>query len=505
MRVSRKQASAGKLGDGRSKSGSRKPTRARKRETTTKDARVLVRSHALGPWFRAIVDEERGLYAVMLVRSSEGQERRMEATDRVEAALRGAASASMDDLHDALWKASAALAEMNEEMQRRIEDPEERSKQRLAGVATLAFRAPEGYNVAHVGWGEVRVMRRGRVALLNRPHMERGADGKPSVTSRLGRLRPEVGRAQLSAEHGDRFLLAMHPVDDDNEKEIVSLLEENDAAAIAKHLGAAITMSHPDMLPRAGGGAAGQVRWSALSSVGMRARNEDAFLVDTQEGIYAIADGMGGHEGGDAASRAAVAAAGEVLRAEGTWVPWEQTARRACELASFHVMRASGYEGGTTLVVARLRDGHAELAHVGDSRAYLLRAGVLRQVTDDHSFVAEQVREGKLTAAEAKVHPQRNVVTKALGRGNAGPPDVQRLELEEGDVLLLCTDGLSGPVADGEIADVILSARSLQDAAEGLVARAYDRGAPDNVTALLLRHGDAGKEARSTCRGNRAT
>ena len=143
---------------------------------------------------------------------------------------------------------------------------------------------------------------------------------------------------------------------------------------------------------------------------------------------------------------------------------------------------------GTTLTAAMLEDGHLDVVHVGDSRAYLWRDGELRQITEDHSVVAELVRRGSITAEEAESHPHRNVITRALG---AEPQVVTRTSsrqyLEDGDVVLLCSDGLSSYVPEAAIAEVLAGADSLDAAAKGLVARANGAGGADNVTVVLAR------------------
>jgi len=150
---------------------------------------------------------------------------------------------------------------------------------------------------------------------------------------------------------------------------------------------------------------------------------------------------------------------------------------------------------GTTVTAALLDDGGTTLMHVGDSRAYLLRDGVLRQITDDHSIVGEMVRQGQISPDEAARHPSRNIITRALG----AEPDVQidevRLDLAPGDIVLLCTDGLSSMVDDALIAKTTAGAATLADAAIALIDAALEHGGNDNVTVVLARIGEAGDGA----------
>ncbi|MGA0069007.1 MAG: SpoIIE family protein phosphatase, partial [Miltoncostaeaceae bacterium] len=153
---------------------------------------------------------------------------------------------------------------------------------------------------------------------------------------------------------------------------------------------------------------------------------------------------------------------------------------------------------GTTATAALLEDGILYLVHVGDSRAYLIREGRIIQVTQDHSVVAEMVRRGTLAADAAESHPARHVITRALGVDADIDIDAMRVDLEPGDVVLLCTDGLSGPVTDDEMLEVVEAALTLEDAAELLVQRANAAGGPDNVTVVLARVDAVTREAATT-------
>lgn len=249
-----------------------------------------------------------------------------------------------------------------------------------------------------------------------------------------------------------------------------------------------------------------------LSSAGrVRRHNEDSFEIDRDHELYVVADGMGGHSHGEVASRMAVEAIREfVRRAEDerdeTWpFPFDpglerhsNVLRAAVALAHDEVLsaiRADGslYGMGTTVVSCLVRGETAAVAHVGDSRAYRFHDGRLELLTQDHTWVNEQVVAGFLSEAQARDHPLKNVVTRALGGDSDVSVDVAEVTLEPGDALLLCSDGLTTMLQDREIEALLAS--HLQDRAEGalnglceaLVAEANARGGHDNVTVLILR------------------
>lgn len=227
-----------------------------------------------------------------------------------------------------------------------------------------------------------------------------------------------------------------------------------------------------------------------------RSDNQDRDLLAPP--LIAVADGMGGHLGGATAAGMAV----DALRDVG------HSADPALLLAALRdanrsiARAASGDPGlagmGTTATAALLEDGILYLVHVGDSRAYLIRGGRMTQVTEDHSVVAEMVRRGALSADAAGTHPARHVITRALGVDADIDIDALRVDLEPGDVVLLCTDGLSGPVDDDDIREAVEAAASLQDAAAALVDRANAAGGPDNVTVVLARVDAVTREAAVT-------
>jgi serine/threonine protein phosphatase PrpC len=230
----------------------------------------------------------------------------------------------------------------------------------------------------------------------------------------------------------------------------------------------------------------------AMTDMGrMRKNNEDRYLIAGR--LAAVADGMGGHRAGEVASAIAMeelatlehagpwptpAEAGEALRAV-----FLAANRRIREVAA----KDSEFEGMGTTLVALLEDGDSvHLANVGDSRAYLLRNGELSQVTVDHTLVQELIDEGRLRPDEAERHPQRSIITRALGVESDVEVDLFTYKLLPGDRLLLCSDGLSGVVDEQRIRNVMLREPEPQRAAEKLVAMANEGGGPDNITVVVL-------------------
>ena len=248
------------------------------------------------------------------------------------------------------------------------------------------------------------------------------------------------------------------------------------------------------------------LRAFGLTDVGRkRKHNEDAYLVDTERGLFVVADGMGGHAAGEVASRITVESMQEFIgtsddTSDSSW-PFGYGNRvsssgnrltAAVERANEKVMRAVANRPelkgmGTTVVAALVDAERATLVHVGDSRAYLFREGDLRRLTDDHSWVQEQVNAGILSEDEAKSHPLKNVVTRALGGAQEPLVDVREEPTRPGDVVLLCSDGLNTMIEDGEIEDCLQRERVLSTAANELVLEANRRGGVDNVTVILIR------------------
>jgi serine/threonine protein phosphatase PrpC len=246
-----------------------------------------------------------------------------------------------------------------------------------------------------------------------------------------------------------------------------------------------------------------RARAFGLTDVGRRREsNEDEFLVEPALDLYAVADGMGGHAAGEVASRLAVDALREWLSTQAAGGGGDPVRRAAeqlleavrhanvkiCDSVHAHIERRGM---GTTLVALLVRDRHAIIGHVGDSRAYLLRNGTLKRLTSDHSWVNEQVKLGLLSDEAAQRHPMRNIVTRALGSRAEVAAEVREEGVQAGDVFLLCSDGLNTMLSDEEIAEVLGRHGSDPEAAcRELVRRANDRGGEDNTTVVVL-HVDA--------------
>jgi len=209
-------------------------------------------------------------------------------------------------------------------------------------------------------------------------------------------------------------------------------------------------------------------------------------------GLLVVADGLGGHFAGEVASKLAVTIMRDFLTVErdkSSSIPklLAETAKKANEQINSANRGLKGFfrPMGTTLTSVFVEGDTAYFCHVGDSRAYLVRGTRIVQVTQDHSWVDEQVRNGLMTVAEARRDPRRNVLTRTLGTRPDTAIDTYEKKLLPGDMLILCTDGVSNLVSDEEMVKVCNEAETPQDAAERLVATANDRGAPDNVTALV--------------------
>jgi serine/threonine protein phosphatase PrpC len=226
-----------------------------------------------------------------------------------------------------------------------------------------------------------------------------------------------------------------------------------------------------------------------------RSGNEDSYFCGRT--VFAVADGLGGHQGGEVASAAAVeplaALDGRELAEPAEAAEALTAAIREANAAILD--RAAGDPGlwgmGTTVTAAALAgDRHLQLAHVGDSRAYLLRDGSLDQLSTDHTVVGELVRRGRLTPAQAAIHPERSILTRAVGLDPRIPVDTpDPLELRDGDQVLLCSDGLTEAVDDDQIADLLSSTPDGTAACQALIDAANAAGGPDNITVVLLRVG----------------
>jgi PPM family protein phosphatase len=230
-----------------------------------------------------------------------------------------------------------------------------------------------------------------------------------------------------------------------------------------------------------------------------RRRNEDSFVIDPP--LFAVADGMGGAQAGEVASRLAAAAFREFHDADDLdprarlAAIIQEANRRIYERASGDA-QVSGM--GTTITAALVAADELVIGHVGDSRAYRLRARKFEQLTDDHSLVADLVRSGRITPEEADAHPQRSVITRALGTDREVDVDTFTVAVETDDLFLLCSDGLTTMIDDEEIRDLVTRADDLEQAGKGLVKAANKAGGEDNITVVLFRLAGGQSELEDT-------
>jgi protein phosphatase len=223
---------------------------------------------------------------------------------------------------------------------------------------------------------------------------------------------------------------------------------------------------------------------------GRRTTNEDAFLVDTNRGLFIVADGMGGHNAGEVASSLAVKAIGDFLD-DGTPASLN-VLDEALRLANDHILTVAGekpdYTGmGTTVAAVYLREGVAVFAHAGDSRVYLLHKGHITQLTRDDSWVAAAMNGMSDEAHELEQHPMRHVLTKVVGLRPELQPSVAECPFVTGDVMLLCSDGVHGAVSEQKLGQLLASRNPVAAVAESVLREALAHGATDNVTAVVIR------------------
>jgi serine/threonine protein phosphatase PrpC len=237
------------------------------------------------------------------------------------------------------------------------------------------------------------------------------------------------------------------------------------------------------------------------SDVGsVRQNNQDSFLIDQSEHLYIVADGMGGHAGGEIASQlctkeivAHLRKNGDLLRPGAVKHPdarigsvLGQAVNHSSTRIYERALEEPALRGmGTTATLLKIIDDYAYYAHVGDSRLYLLRCNFIYQMTNDHSLVSEQVRAGILTKEEAELHHLRNVITRSVGYQEEEDVDTASFALEDGDVMLLCSDGLHGYVTDQEISQLVTQLGV--EATDKLIDLANERGGPDNITVVILK------------------
>ena len=234
------------------------------------------------------------------------------------------------------------------------------------------------------------------------------------------------------------------------------------------------------------------MKWSKISDTGkVRQNNEDSFLVCEKLKLFAVADGMGGHNAGEIASQLALKVLEEVIKDTGNAMDEPSRLKLAVQAANSRIFalsqKNSTYRGmGTTTTVCWLREKELFIAHVGDSRAFLISDGMITQLTEDHSLVQKLINDGEITKEEARVHPRRNIITRALGTEPTVEVDLYSQIVKNGDFILVCTDGLTNHLLSREIQDMISIAPDLDKGLQTLLKLALERGGHDNITAVLV-------------------
>ncbi len=235
------------------------------------------------------------------------------------------------------------------------------------------------------------------------------------------------------------------------------------------------------------------MKCAGRTETGLRSQNEDRYLILDTDTLHAVAvsDGMGGHRAGETASATAVDTLSERLIShhDGLENALFEAFREAN--TAVHTLAQSDdsmYGMGCTLVAAICDDTHFVAANVGDSRLYHFDGSTIRQVTHDHSFVAELVRRGIITEEEAKTHPRRNLITRAIGTESRVSADIFPCEWKRGDMLLLCSDGLCGVLSDAETAAFLRNSTDLDATCAALISRALQLGSRDNITVVLVQN-----------------
>lgn len=228
-----------------------------------------------------------------------------------------------------------------------------------------------------------------------------------------------------------------------------------------------------------------------------RDRNEDSLFVMPQEDIYIVADGVGGQNSGELASSMAVKIIAEYIKARPLHDVNDEKQLKTYFLDCmgnankeiYHAARFSEENAGmaTTAVLLYLSAGQAYIINVGDSRAYIFRDGQISQITEDHTFVNELVKGGSITKAQAEIHPQKNMITRALGGEDKILPDFYRLETKKKDIFILCTDGLYGEVSAEEMCGMAAETSSMSTLSNKLVQCANKNGGNDNITVICVK------------------
>lgn len=239
------------------------------------------------------------------------------------------------------------------------------------------------------------------------------------------------------------------------------------------------------------------MRAYAKTDVGSkRAVNQDFMYcsensVGSFRNLFIVADGMGGHKAGDYASKLCVEQMVQSIEKSEQKTPvslFEEAVDAANGAVYSESQEHEEFEGmGTTLVACTMQEDTLYVANIGDSRLYLLRDDDIMQITEDHSLVEEMVKQGNITESEARVHPQKNIITRAVGIDQSVQADFFEVEIYPDDIIMLCSDGLSNMIEDEDMEYIIKHSESLQDAGETLVARANENGGSDNITVVLAK------------------
>lgn len=238
------------------------------------------------------------------------------------------------------------------------------------------------------------------------------------------------------------------------------------------------------------------IKTFSVTNIGKRRKLNQDFVYTSEEpvghlpNLFVVADGMGGHKAGDYAAKLAVTTMVEEISESDETIP-EKLLGRAIETANGKVREIAEkmpeLEGmGTTVVAASCDSGTLSVANVGDSRLYIIGGHEIRQITRDHSWVEEMVRRGGLGRDEARNHPDKNIITRAVGAENTVKADFFSVKLKEGDLILMCTDGLTNMLEDEEIRMILDGARDIVEKAEELVRRANENGGVDNISVILI-------------------
>ncbi|NLI11254.1 Stp1/IreP family PP2C-type Ser/Thr phosphatase [Pelotomaculum propionicicum] len=235
------------------------------------------------------------------------------------------------------------------------------------------------------------------------------------------------------------------------------------------------------------------MKWSYTTDTGLvRSLNEDSLCLSPETGFFAVADGMGGHKAGEVASRTAL----QIIKREldrrlGLGVKPADALVEAIKEANRTIYEMAAQNAdwagmGTTITACLKNKNHVLIGQVGDSRAYLLRGSEIARLTEDHSLVQQMVKNGGITEEQAFKHPQRNVLTRALGTATSLEVDLYKVKVKPREMLLICTDGLTGYLRQEELSEIITTAPDLDTAVDRLLKKAIQSGGADNITIILV-------------------